>query len=258
MWGAIIGDIAGSRFEFANTFDYDFKLFTNECDFTDDTICTIAVADCILHGSDDYGSYIHKWCRKYPNPMGCYGGRFAEWIRSDSPKPYNSFGNGAAMRVSPIGFWFKNLCKLEEAAAKSAICSHNHEEGIRGACAVARAISFTQIGSNCDARKMAVDAIADRYYPGYKEREYIKGVFDETCQGTVPLCFMIIQASDSFEDAIRNAISFGGDSDTIGAIVGGIAEAVWGVPDSLKKKAEKYLPVEMLKVIREFYQKMND
>ena len=108
MLGAIIGDIVGSRWEFNPTNDYNFELFSEKNDFTDDTICTIAVADALLHGSDDYGQFIHTWCRKYPYPKGGYGGRFAQWVASNDPQPYNSFGNGSAMRVSAIGHWFKN------------------------------------------------------------------------------------------------------------------------------------------------------
>ena len=106
MLGAIIGDIVGSRWEFNQTNNYNFELFSDKNGFTDDTICTVAVADALLHGSDDYGKYIHKWCRKYPHPMGGYGGRFAKWVMSDNPQPYGSYGNGSAMRVSPIGWWF--------------------------------------------------------------------------------------------------------------------------------------------------------
>ena len=107
MLGAIIGDIVGSRWEFNPTNDYNFEFFSDKNGYTDDTICTVAVADALLHGSDDYGKYIHKWCRKYPHPMGGYGGRFAKWVMNDNPKPYGSYGNGSAMRCSPIGWWFE-------------------------------------------------------------------------------------------------------------------------------------------------------
>ena len=140
MLGAIIGDIVGSRWEFNPTNNYNFELFSDKNGFTDDTICTVAVADALLHGSDEYGKYIHKWCRKYPYPMGGYGGRFAKWVMSDAPKPYGSFGNGSAMRVSPIGWWFEQPGELAEHAKKSAECTHNHEQGILGAMAVVDAI----------------------------------------------------------------------------------------------------------------------
>ena len=138
MIGTIIGDIVGSRFEFHNTNSIDFELFTPECSFTDDTICTVAVADALLR-DEDFGKVIHEWCRRYPCPMGGYGGRFAQWVHSDSPQPYNSFGNGSAMRVSPCGY----ISHLDDAlrhAEASASCSHNHPEGIRGAVVVAHAI----------------------------------------------------------------------------------------------------------------------
>ena len=140
MLGAIIGDIVGSRWEFNPTNNYNFELFSNKNSFTDDTICTVAVADALLHGSDDYGKYIHKWCRKYPHPMGGYGGRFAKWVMSDNPQPYGSYGNGSAMRCSPIGWLFEQPGELAEHAKKSAECTHNHEQGIIGAMAVVDAI----------------------------------------------------------------------------------------------------------------------
>ena len=112
MLGAIIGDIVGSRWEFNSTNDYNFEMFSDKNGFTDDTICTVAVADALLHGSDDYGKFIHEWCRRYPHPMGGYGGRFAKWVMSDNPQPYGSYGNGSAMRVSPIGWWWKSHATL--------------------------------------------------------------------------------------------------------------------------------------------------
>ena len=139
MLGAIIGDIVGSRYEFNPTNDYNFEFFSSGCDFTDDTICTIAVADAILKNRD-YGDSIHEWCRRYPHPMGGYGGRFAGWVFNDDPKPYNSFGNGAAMRVSPVAHWFDNELQVLDAAAATAEPTHNHDEGIKGAQTVALAI----------------------------------------------------------------------------------------------------------------------
>ena len=141
MIGTIIGDIVGSRWEFNPTNDYNFELFSDENGFTDDTICTVAVADALLKGRD-YGESIHEWCRRYPHPMGGYGGRFAQWVRSDNPQPYGSYGNGAAMRVSPVGMWFEDREELLEHAKKTAECSHNHPEGIRGAQTVALAVYY--------------------------------------------------------------------------------------------------------------------
>ena len=132
MLGAIIGDIVGSRWEFDPTNDYNFEWLSDENGFTDDTICTVAVADALLKGRD-FGESIHEWCNRYPHPMGGYGGRFAQWVRSDHPLPYNSFGNGAAMRVSPVAHWFDTLDEVLDAAAATARPSHNHDEGIKGA-----------------------------------------------------------------------------------------------------------------------------
>lgn len=140
MLGAIIGDIVGSRWEFNPTNNYDFELFSSKNGFTDDTICTVAVADALLHGSEDFGKYIHGWCSCYPHPMGGYGGRFAQWVNSDHPKPYGSYGNGSAMRVSPVGWWYSDRDELLAAAQKTAECSHNHPEGINGAQTVVLAI----------------------------------------------------------------------------------------------------------------------
>ena len=139
MLGAMIGDIVGSKYEFNNTFDYDFEMFGEECDFTDDTICTVAIADAILNGRS-YQESLLDWSRRYPSPKGAYGGRFAGWIRSLDPQPYNSFGNGSAMRVSPVAWLFDDLSQVLEEAEKTALPTHNHPEGIKGAKAVAHAI----------------------------------------------------------------------------------------------------------------------
>ena len=132
MLGAIVGDIVGSRFEFNNTHRTDFELFTPECGFTDDTVCTVAVADALLRGVD-FGPTLHSWCRRYPYPTGGYGGRFRQWVASDDPQPYFSFGNGAGMRVSPCGWIDGPMDDVLEAARQSAACTHNHPEGIKGA-----------------------------------------------------------------------------------------------------------------------------
>ncbi len=244
MLGAIIGDIIGSSYEFNNTSDYDFPLFVAGCDFTDDTICTIAIADAILTGGS-YEECLHRWCRKYPNPKGAYGGSFALWVHSDNPLPYGSYGNGSAMRVSAVAWAFNDEAEILEEAAKTAAVTHNHPEGIKGAQAVAHAIFCLRTTKSLDSFK----ALAEEYYPACINAKYPRGRFDETCQGTVPLCFQIISQSTNFEDAIRRAISWGGDSDTIGAIVGSIAEAIWDIPDWLKDKAVSYLPDEMKKTL---------
>ena len=276
MLGAIIGDIAGSKYEFNNTFDYDFEMFGEGCDFTDDTICTVAIADAILNGRS-YQESLLDWCRRYPSPKGAYGGRFAGWIRSLDPQPYNSFGNGSAMRVSPVAWQFDDLSQVLEEAEKSALPTHNHPEGIKGAKAVAHAIwhfrksRFSEESKDSENEetkglknenaKASKDenetiqgfmSIARSYYEDFDTRVYPKGKFDETCMDAVPLSFYLLSQASSFEDAIRLAISHGGDSDTIGAIVGSIAEARFGIPQEMKEKALSYLPDDMKDIWKQF------
>ena len=279
MLGAIIGDIAGSKYEFNNTFDYDFEMFGEGCDFTDDTICTVAIADAILNGRS-YQESLLDWCRRYPSPKGAYGGRFAGWIRSLDPQPYNSFGNGSAMRVSPVTWLFDNLSQVLEEAEKTALPTHNHPEGIKGAKAVAHAIWYfhksrfseeskdseneeTKGLKNKNAKASKDEnetiqgfmSIARSYYKDFDTRVYPKGKFDETCMDAVPLSFYLLSQASSFEDAIRLAISHGGDSDTIGAIVGSIAEARFGIPQEMKEKALSYLPDDMKDIWKQFAEK---
>lgn len=248
MLGAIIGDIVGSRFEFNNTDKYNFKLFANGCSYTDDTICTVAVADAILSGKS-YEERLHHWCRMFPHPMGGYGGSFARWVASDDPQPYNSFGNGSAMRVSPVAWAFNDLDKILFEAEKTAIITHNHPEGIKGAVAVAHAIYHLRTTHDL----AGLESVMNAYYPDFMSGNYAPGVFNETCQGTVPVCLKILVTSTSFEDAIRKAVSWGGDSDTIGAIVGSMAEAQWGVPSDMAMQALKFIPGSMVTVVNDFY-----
>ena len=261
MIGAIIGDIVGSRWEFDPTNDYNFEWLSDENGFTDDTICTVAVADALLN-ERDYGESIHEWCNRYPHPMGGYGGRFAQWVRSDNPQPYNSFGNGAAMRVSPVAWAandleFKYLLKMAE---ETAACSHNHPEGIKGAQTVALAIQYG-IELPCyhpNFTQKHVKELTERCaeFGGYNlniKRENVVNRFDETCQGTVPVALWIIGESSSFEDAVRKAVSLGADADTLGAIVGSIAEAIWGIPREMKLQVLEYLPLDMREVVTRFY-----
>lgn len=276
MLGAMIGDIVGSKYEFNNTFDYDFEMFDEGCDFTDDTICTVAIADAILNGRS-YQESLLDWCRRYPSPKGAYGGRFAGWIHSLDPQPYNSFGNGSAMRVSPVAWLFDDLSQVLEEAEKTALPTHNHPEGIKGAKAVAHAIwhfrksRFSEESKDSENEetkglknenaKASKDenetiqgfmSIARSYYEDFDTRVYPKGKFDETCMDAVPLSFYLLSQASSFEDAIRLAISHGGDSDTIGAIVGSIAEARFGIPQEMKEKALSYLPDDMKDIWKQF------
>ncbi len=255
MLGAIVGDIVGSSYEFNPTKDYNFEMFAEGSDFTDDTICTIAVADALLKGRD-FGESIHEWCQKYPTPKGGYGGRFREWVMSDNPKPYHSFGNGSAMRVSPVGWWFFKPEEVLKEAAKTAECTHNHPEGVKGACTVALAILLANKMKKSDG-KVDVKALLDECvkFSGYNidiKKAAVLNRFDETCQGTVPVALWIIGKSKSFEDALGRAVSLGADADTLGAIVGGIAEAIWGIPEWMKNRAKAYLPDEMRNVLFDF------
>lgn len=259
MIGAIIGDIVGSRFEFNNHRSKDFELFTDECFVTDDSIMTLAVAKAIMETcrtfessvvtsgfSDEFYSvlerntirYMQEIGRKYPN---CgYGSRFYQWIFSQNPQPYGSFGNGAAMRISPVGF----AARSEEEAVKMSkvvtSVSHNHAEGIKGAEATVIAIFMARTGSSKEEIR---SRITRDYYELDFTLDEIRDTyeFDETCQGTVPQAIEAFLESTSFEDAIRNAISIGGDSDTLAAITGGIAEAYYGVPIDMEEKALTYL-----------------
>jgi len=251
MIGAIIGDIAGSRFEFNNTHDYDFQIFHPESSYTDDTICTVAVADAILRGVDYKDSLLH-WCRKYPSPMGAYGGSFSRWIHSADPQPYYSFGNGAAMRVSPVAWAFSNEANVMREAIKTAECTHNHPEGLIGAMSIADAIFMLRTSSTSGGQ--VLNDVFKRYYGSDLARYEISnlGKFDETCQGCVPIAFSVVARAQDFEDAIREVVSLGGDSDTLGAIVGSLAEAKFGVPYSMVEAALNRLPDDMFKVVRDF------
>ena len=256
MIGAIIGDIAGSTYEFCNTLDYNFDFFPRGCSFTDDSVCTIAVADAILKGVS-YRDSLVSWCRKYPNPMGAYGCSFSRWIRSENPQPYGSYGNGAAMRVSPTGWAFSTDEKVADEAVKSAECTHSHPEGIKGAQAIALAIFNIRqkIWKNPleDARLHCLKIYGDDYL----ERIPKEGEWNETCQGCVPLALHLFSQSSDFEDAVRRAVSYGGDSDTLGAIVGSLAEACYGVPTEIAIKALSLLPTEMICVLSDFETNFN-
>ena len=256
MIGSIIGDVIGSRFEFNNHKSKRFELFHSDCEFTDDTICTIATMDWINNGMKiPYETYLLKWCKKYPSPMGGYGGGFSKWLVDKDKSPYYSFGNGSAMRVAPVGIYSSTIIEALDLAEKTAKVTHNHEEGIKGAKAIALAIYYLKVGCEKDEIReemedlgydlsMTVDDIRLTY------------VFDESCQCTVPEAIVCFLESDSFEDAIRNAISIGGDSDTIACIIGGLAEAYYGVPSELKKEVNNFIPIEFKNIINEFYERL--
>lgn len=250
MIGAIIGDIAGADYEFNNTSDYNFPLFGAGCDFTDDTICTIAVADAILNRTE-YQATLRKWCRKYPHPKGEYGSFFLNWVMRPDPYPYNSFGNGSAMRVSPVAWLFETEEEVREQAKASAEITHNHPEGIKGAVAIATAIYRMRKAPHKEGQiyeNVAKEFYGEEAFNNLPER----GFFDVTCQGCVPLALFLASLAMSFEDAIRLAVAYGGDSDTLGAIVGSLAEAQFPVPEEMKSIALSFLPTAMLDIISQF------
>ena len=243
MLGAVIGDIAGSRFEFDNYRHTDFDIFSPDSDFTDDTICTVAIADWVLQGCNDHlASILQCWCRAYPCPKGAYGGRFSQWIEWKDPEPYNSWGNGSAMRVSAVGWAFATLEETLHFAEQSAAVTHNHPEGIKGAQAVAAAIFWARTGMG----KAQIKENITRQF-GYDLSQSCDQIrphyhFNESCQETVPQAVTAFLESDDFEHAIRLAVSLGGDSDTLAAITGSIAEAYYGIPASMREHALAILP----------------
>lgn len=260
MFGAIVGDIIGSRFEFSSAPQKGFELFTDECNFTDDTICTIAVADALIH-KKDFKWTLHEWCRRYPHPMGEYGNRFYNWVRSDDPQPTGSYGNGAAMRVSSVGWLIDDYNEVLDVARQTAIVSHDHPEGIKGAQCVAALIYWLR---TCRIDKFEVERSVKRGFgyviPSLADVYKIgsEGHFDGTCQETVPMAIRCFLDAHSFEETIRLSVMAGGDTDTKTAIAGSIAEAYYDVPDWMIERANAYLPHEMSVVIEDFYNYMAD
>lgn len=256
MLGAIIGDIVGSRFEWNNNKSKQFDLLTYKCSVTDDSIMTLAIAKALLESKSNYSDlsenavkYMQNIGQHYPN---CgYGGHFREWIYSDNPKPYNSYGNGAAMRVSACGFVANTLEEVKQLSKAVTEVTHNHPEGIKGAEATAVAIFLARSGKNLLEIR---DYITKNYYPLNFSLDEIRDnyEFNESCQGTVPQALEAFFESKNFEDAIRNAISIGGDSDTLAAITGGIAGAYYGIPTDIRKHALTFLDERLLKILVEF------
>lgn len=251
MLGAIAGDIIGSVYEAHPIKTKDFPLFGSRSRFTDDSVLTVAVADAILTGRP-YGASLQEIGRRHPHAG--YGGSFISWLFSHDPKPYNSWGNGAAMRVSPVGFAFATAVEVLQQAQMSAEISHNHPEGIKGAQATAMAVFLARTGHGKEKireqinRRFGYDLNrgVDDIRPGY--------AFDVSCQGTVPEAIVAFLDSTSYEDAVRNAVSLGGDSDTLACITGAIAEAFYGeVPAHIKKKAAEILAPDLWTITEKFY-----
>lgn len=259
MLGAIIGDTVGSRFEWHNHRSKEFDFLTYKCELTDDSIITLAIAKAVLKSEGDINKlpnlavrYMQQLGHLYPDAG--YGGAFRKWLNSNNPKPYGSFGNGAAMRVSPVGFAADSL---DEAIAMSKAVTkvtHNHPEGIKGAEATTVAIFMALHGESMLEIR---DYIDKNYYPMNFTLDGIRGSyqFNETCQDTVPQAMMAFFESTGFEDAIRNAISIGGDSDTLAAITGGIAEAYYGIPSEIRKHELTFLDERQLAILIEFENK---
>jgi len=260
MYGAIIGDIVGSKYEFDNIKTKDFPFFSDGCSFTDDSIMTVAVARGLLRSAgtdelfcDTLVEEMQSLGQRFPYPQGGYGGRFGQWLMTPSPAPYNSFGNGSAMRVSPCALVAVSLEEAVELAAVSASVTHNHPEGIKGAVATAAAVFLARTGHSKEEIRRHIE---ERYYPLDRTLDEIRPVyqFNEICQGTVPEAIIAFLESDSFEDAIRNAVSIGGDSDTIGAITGSIAYAFYHTAkkdDALEEIADRFLPSDFIDTIKQ-------
>lgn len=249
MIGAIAGDIIGSVYEWNNIKTKRFDLFRSDCFFTDDTVLTVALAESILTGTD-YTSLLKAYYHRYPDAG--YGGFFHQWARAHDCRPYNSWGNGAAMRVSAVGFAFNTLDEVLVRAAEYTAVTHNHPEGIKGAQATAAAIFLARTGSTkADIRQYTV---ANFHYDLSRSVDEIRPAygFDESCQGTVPQAIVCFLESTDFEDAIRNAISLGGDSDTLACIAGGIAQAQYGVPAAIADRAMSILDEDLRGVTARF------
>ncbi|MHB8882950.1 MAG: ADP-ribosylglycohydrolase family protein [Thermodesulfovibrionales bacterium] len=253
MLGAIAGDIIGSVYESVRTKRKDFRLFTPFSIYTDDTVLTIAVADALLNGKD-YGRTIKSYARRHP--LRGYGPKFTLWMLSPSMQPYNSLGNGSAMRVSPVAHAFRTEKEVLDQARLSAECTHNHPEGIKGAQATALAIFMARNGAG---KQEVREAISGRF--GYDLSRRLEDIrpgyrMDLTCPGSVPEALIAFLESDSFEDAIRNAVSLGGDADTQAAIAGAVAEAFYGhIPAEILSGITKRLNKGFKKTIIEFYKR---
>src|SRR5215467_8261212 len=249
MIGAIAGDIIGSVYEWNNIKTKQFDLFCSDCCFTDDTVLTVALAESILTGTD-YTSMLRAYYRRYPDAG--YGGFFHRWARAHECRPYNSWGNGAAMRISSVGFAFNTLDEVLVRAADYTAVTHNHAEGIKGAQATAAAIFLARTGSTkADIKRFTtatfrydLSRTVDEIRPTYR--------FNESCQETVPEAIVCFLESTDFEDAIRNAISLGGDSDTLACIAGGIAQAYYGVPEAIADRAMSLLDQDLKGITARF------
>lgn len=263
MYGAILGDIIGCPFEFdRGNKSKEFPLFSEESHFTDDTVMTIAVADAFLNAIADDAQFddeqiksnliasMKKFGARYPDAG--YGARFGMWLYINNPEPYNSLGNGSAMRVSSVAWLFNTIEEVRHAAYLSACVTHNHPEGIKGAEATASAIYLARTGKTKDEIKQYIET--EFHYDLSRTCDEIRPNYwhNETCMQTIPEAITAFLEGTSFEDVIRTAVSLGGDADTLTAIAASIAEAFYGVPDSLKKECRDRLPQDLNNVLEQF------
>ncbi len=256
MIGAIVGDIVGSRFEWHNNKSKKFKLFTQECKFTDDTIMTLAIAKALLSCGDYCEDlelcaikYMQEIGREYPSNL--YGGLFRKWLMEDKPRPYGSYGNGSAMRVSACAYVANSLDEVKYLSKAVSEVTHNHPEGIKGAEAIAVAIFLARMGKSKDEIR---EYIITNYYQIDFTIDSIRAEykFNATCQGSVPHALEAFFEAEDFEDTIRNAVSIGGDSDTVAAMAGSVAEAYYGVPDWIRSEVMNYLDSRLFRLLYQF------
>lgn len=261
MLGAIIGDIVGSRFEFSNRkIDKNIKFFTQKCNFTDDTVMTIAVAEALEKAGKDASEReikaelvksMQTWGRKYPNAG--YGGMFYHWVFSDHPRPYNSFGNGSAMRVSSVGWMYDTLERTREIARYTAEVTHNHPEGVKGAECTAAVIYMGRSGATKDEIKAYVEK--EFGYDLSHTLEELAAYHDETCMDSLPKALTAFFEGEDFQDVVRNAVSLGGDTDTLAAIAGAMAEGSYFIPTSMMERVLDFLDDDIQKNMISFFDK---
>jgi len=256
MLGAIIGDIVGSVYEFNNIKTKNFPLFSYRSFFTDDTVMTVAIFNALKECKGNYKKLeknaikqMQHWGKKYPNKS--YGARFSEWLTSKKPTPYNSFGNGSAMRISAVPYFARNLQEVKELSKLVTQPTHNHPEGIKGAEATATAIWLALNGYDKEQIKKYI--IENYYNLDFNYKDLVENYeFNETCQATVPQAIFCFLISDSFEDCLRTSISIGGDSDTLCAISCAIAEAFYGIPEEIKNQAIQFLDKDIYQSVLDF------
>ena len=249
MLGAIAGDVIGSVYERSNIKTKQFELFSPKCCFTDDTVCTLAIAVCLLEDGD-FSNFLGNFACRYKSRG--FGGMFKKWAHQWEREPYNSLGNGSAMRVSPVAYWVREEAQVLELARSTSAVSHNHPDGIKGAQATALAIWLSRNGRTAGDIRSEIQSRfgydlsmnVDDIRPDYR--------FDVSASGSVPQAIICALEASDYEDAVRNAISIGGDSDTIACIAGGIAEALFGLPGDIATKARGYLNDEFREILDRF------